>query len=706
MIDTACRSDGSLLPAEHGIHLSLFPSLLVWISSHPASPASVKVLVNVAGKMSAAMAKDDESLDEFDALYGDDEFDEESFAQAEKLATQQVQQPTRPNPSLPAKALRVDQSTAHDGSLTSLLSASQKRPMQKPSPRKRQKLKLSQGAESYNQQAAVYDDEWDTPEVIWTENAGYVQVENPQKDASQEIQQPAPGDFHITHNGPGRPPALGAGHGESLHASQWHGTLGWNIAARRTRDPSPTSGPIADQDVVQAFASQTIDDGPQYSATPGTNALGQLIREKDQAERSLYKALADLKDRTNRMYQRDGEIKMVRERNERFERELAEMRLSIQRQQEEFQRRLEDRERAYAAERERIDTNAAFQRLEQETSAKRTVWPASVRRRNRLAENSQASVSASHCFAPSVAPKTPNKRRHVSPHQPRSGASPSSSRHTKQSLHTEVENPIRLHSHDQRKAPNQKRTTATFTKQFAGFDNSFVELSPASESSKKEDGRKDAPSQQYAIGQMDVDAVGETHCQMESVGSLEPIGKEVQDYWAAKLSTSRQERYLWAVSWFSRRRAGLTALLLAHSSPQPLAPLSLPASRYLNDAVVSPTLVPDFPSTFHRLLDTRLPLSTDPEVRSRHRQATGLLMATAMSGAYASDGEKRFSFLINPTSDVRPTDQETLAAIEETDYWDCEDAAAAGMEDLFEYLVVALRTLMGIYLRLCMVSRW
>lgn len=654
--------------------------------------------------------KGDPEDDEFDSLYPDADFDDESLAQAEFFATQQVQQhrasqqPARRNGS-PAPI--------HNGSLAPLLPPTpRKSTSQRTPPKKRQRLELSQGTPLSHSLNSPDDDDLNMPEVMWVEGAGYVQADKTKtaitSSQGQPEQRPGPGDFQITHKGPGRPPALGAGHGQSLHRGQWH------------QQAEQSQLPAAVTQVLAARPSRSangVSSNRNFQHDSEMNLGGgrteAVLEERQEMQVALQNALAELKERTMQGYKKDGEVKMVRERNEKFERELAEMRLLMQRQQAEFQKQLEERDKIHAAEKDRVDTTAAFQRLEQETSAKRTIWPTSVRRRTRATDGSQNPASASQYVAPPVGPTTPTKRQKSGSQATPSRSGSTTTRPHRSDDRTLDESPSRARRNALQRSVGSSRGGPTpGTKQFAGFDNSFADLpvlgerksARAAAQSRFEDQRNGLDLMQ--VDDQNVDPRRDRASQ-QAIVTPEPERVRETDPspdLTTQLTESCRVRYAWTITWFARRRAKLTALLLAHTAPRPAAPLTLPASIYLGAAVPSPELMPDHPSTLHRLLDTQPPVGTRVELLEYHRLATALLLTTVTNGASINDGERRFAFLLQPHDGPPPVDEDALASIEETLYWECEEAAFAGMEDLYEDLAVALRVLMAVYLRLCMVS--
>ncbi|CAO1619573.1 unnamed protein product [Parajaminaea phylloscopi] len=645
------------------------------------------------------MAAEEQPSDEFDALYGAADFDDESLLHVEQLATQQAHAAssqsaqTRGAPAL------------HNGSLAPLLHPSQRRPGQKTPPRKRPRLELSQGHGDRD------DDGWEPPEVMWTEGAGYVQMPHSSSVAPEEMSEPGPGDFHITHRGPGRPPALGAGYGQSLRSAAWrHEGTGDELTRKMTQEGSrDVMAPGARDSLRGVEAGGRASLPPAFSShresTLHADEMEVLQKAKKEVEETLNKALRDLKERTNRMYQRDGEIKMVRERNDKAEKELAELRMTMQRQQADFQRLLEERDRRHAAEKERLDTNAAFSRLEQETSAKRTVWPASVRRRARLPEGSQPSVSASRYIVPPVAPTTPTKRQLGTPHQSPVRSQRSGSANSQRGQQGEPEESPSRRRTRTLQSGRSGRQTQTRAKQFAGFDNSFADvMTPKTMASRATVKPGAAPNRDVfeTHNVDDTNEPGSSQPQSERASPGQQTQKEPTEDWAAKLTASRRHRYFWAVASMARRKSSLCALFLAHCSPAPLAPTSLPSSRYLHEAISSPKLVPQHSSTLHRLLDTRLPSQIAPEISAQLRLACELLLMTVTNSASNSDAEGQFAFLLRPVESPLSLDIHAFSDMEDSDYWDCEARFGETMELLYEDLAVSLRTMLGIFLRLCM----
>lgn len=696
------------------------------------------------------MAAADEQEDEFDSLYPDADFDAESLAQVELLATQQQREANNTkSQSAPARETETSK-TIHNGSLYPLISPRSQRTASVSPRRKRQKLELSQGPpraqggthlnEAWNDQ-----DDDEPPEVMWTDEGGYVQITDARGNAStvaKEQPQPGPNDFAITHQGPGRPPGLDAGRGQLLQEQRWedqqshdkardeadvHKQNGVPQGQPTHRRKSPSLLPSDRDSGINGHAHLQDDSkshpksrlGAGHPAPPSASALYEqqlleLREENAKWQAKLEDTVAESRARMLQAYSRDGEIKMVRQKNEKVEKELAEMRAAMQRQQLEFEQKFEEQAKLHAAEKERSDTSAAFHRLEHETSARRPVWPGSVRKRPR--EDANQSYAASQAPHAPVVPLTPTKRqRNVESHSPSVRGSPHS--RAIQSARTPLDDydlsPSKsklrgqpsMIARESRTRPEQNSTS----KQFAGFDNSFAQdADPAQQLSAR---RAQPESQPAALEPPVAQSASPAnhHVDAEPFDAQElhrAPGKPVtlEDGWQLRISQSRRKRYLWALSSFSQRRARVSALLLAHTSEALPAPLSLPASCYLTAPVAKPSLRPDHSGTLHRLLDTKLPSAAVPHLHERHRVATELLLSAVTRGAGVNDGERRFAFLLKEESHQRPENLEALARIEEQDYWDCEEAAAEGMDDLYEDLSSALRALMAIYLRICMVS--
>lgn len=712
--------------------------------------------------------------DEFDALYGDS-YDDETLAQAEFVASQAVPGPSQaPVPAGNSRA-GLRNGVKHGSSSVALprISRHAKGPVPSPPPSKRQRLDLQPAPTQVGP-----EEEEESLEVIWTEN-GYVTRASSQKQARQG---PGPDDFEIRHSGPGRPPAIGAGYGQSLHEDPWEGeewTAGagdvedWDkaeeAAVRLSQQPGPSQQQHPPQ---QAPPSRKLGVGvprqerlnnareaailppafdptqsPVYTAVdrnqegangyaapskPAAQPIAQALtgpkvdmgqrQELEDLRAQLRAALAETRMSKNKMYAREGEVKMVRERNEKAERELAELRLKAQKQQEEFQKQLEEREKSFAAEKERIDTNAAFFRLEHETSVKRVAWPGSVRRRGTgagrgvgPAGSQSIGFSQSQYAPPPVMPSTPTRRGRgqglpspSTPHRSgsqaysspsrRIGLEDSPSKGREQGRREELIAPATI---TKARGSVQKKVAA-----FPSFDNSFTAELPMKRTPKPVASRLQDISERAGSSQAhDVDMtmiVDDSPPAKDGDKSLTTVPSATFDGKANTIAT-RQRRYRWAVSALFRRRAALVGLLLAHSSPPPEPPLSLPRSRYVSSSVTALKPLPDHTATIHRVLDVDLPAEVRSELRGRQQVATELLLTTMTDGTSGNGGEHRFTFL-DILPDELPADQEALDELDGRDYWDCQEAIDEGMHDLYEDLAVSLRTLLGLYLRLCMMD--
>lgn len=681
------------------------------------------------------MGEDD---DEFEALY--EGLDDESLAQVEVVATQQHQQSQLP----PYPAGLPKSGHPFVGQQTDLASATKRRlhpepdtsapgfrtpvpgRIGRPSPGKRPKLDLILGPAST---FTASQDDYETPEVIWTEN-GYVTHASSQS----RSRGPGPNDFEVRHNGPGRPPALGAGYGKALHddeADDWAITDpdAWDKAeeeavrlSQRTVSPdranqqrhlgtAARSARVGEPSRRPPGIPEEVPTSPKrHNEQPSEDGdVAKLRAEIEAMKAQLNLALNESKENKNRMYAREGEIKIVRERHDKVERELAEIRIQAQKQQEEFQRRLEERERTFAAEKERIDTQAAFHRLEHETSAKRTMWPGSARRRP-----PHGGFAASQSFSqapyapPPVMPTTPTRRNRGEPRTPsskhRSGSQGQTNRSSTRRLEQEESPTRRARGRRDMSSgrpmappgPTPKRAA------FPGFDNSFTADFSAPRKRPQPQPEEPPGGEDMMLVDGGDDTFGEAAPAAED-SSAQQTTPPVTDH-PISYAEIRRQRYLWALSALSRRRASLVALLLSHFSDPPLAPLSLPRSRYLNSPLVGPKLVPTHPVTFHRLLDVMLPTGAHPHLAGQQRAATELLLGTMTEGVGGGDGPRRLALWAKEAPEQPPA-QSKREELEDAAYWESQELIDESMQDLFEDLAVGLRTLAGIYLRICMVSR-
>lgn len=692
-----------------------------------------------------------DDYDEFASVWTEG-LDAESLAQVELMATQQAA--SGPSYSQAQERTRDHRSSSRLSPLKSLKNPEASRSIQPPAA-KRQKLDLADskaGPQSrQTTQPVLQEDEEETPVVYWTDGKYHTRASS-----QKQPQVLAPGDFEVRHTGPGRPPALGAGAGESLQnrellaaADDWdnddmddtswdqveeqairlsqhqqpeHSGRGTNKA--RELSPHRPSASTSRLGIGKSNGlPQKVFPKPQLRPEPANNnadeppsaattsELQALRQEMEDMKSRLTSALAESKENKNKMYSRDGEIKMVRQRQEKAERELAEMRIQAQKKQEEFQKQLDEREKQYLLEKDRTETTAAFHRLEHETSAKRTVWPGSARRR--LPQNrgaSQVPHGFSQQAAPPIAPTTPTKRSgrfaDLSPSGHRSGGSQTRS---PRSGGVEDSPSKRLAGKQAAVAANGAARPASSVKPkkptFAGFENSFAAPDPSARKTPKSNRQvfNDATTEDVMMQGDDpimMDISAEPVTRPEAAVSTGPaISVETL------VTESRRRRHLLALSAFSRRRTGIVVLLLSHVAVRPLAPLTLPSSRYLEAAITGPELSPDHPSTMHRLFDMKLPSGTHAHLQSLHRSATDLLLEVLTEGASMTNVEGRFAFLHKLPPDLPAADDKVaLTSLEESDYWDCQDAMDEGMQDILDDLTTALRSLMGIFLRLCMMD--
>ncbi|PWN53427.1 hypothetical protein IE53DRAFT_171133 [Violaceomyces palustris] len=477
------------------------------------------------------------------------------------------------------------------------------------------------------------------------------------------------------------------------------------------------------------LSQQATAKHPNLNGTRGgvvvEKVQGDAPRNPGIEESTVQAELQSMKTENERLKRalqaKEGEVKVVRQNFNRVNAEVGKLREQELLREREHRLALERANEENKRQLERIETQTAFRRVEQDTSRK--AWPSSVRRLppTTLRESGRRSDAQN-----AAGLTTPTKRRKGEPFTPtrsrqilgggvsRSGSGSGSGtggaiRFKKGFDREEPGSPSRSRgargSTLEKGKPNTKPPPPPA---FPRFQNSFSNLLPETKAATSTipltPPRKHGSTSKAGVPEKD-DSVFNSNVQDQNAyghdddddgdvmmqDDVRPHLSPIPDDQRKGLNESRpssdaeaEKRHAWAIAELARRRAELVRNVLAHTCEAPKQPLSHPPTKY--------NLRPTHPlpptrhhvSTLHRLLDVKLAEGTSPSLARRCECANQMLLRTLMqaSSSLAEEGLE--------------------SILSEQDSW--EERLEDCMVDLFESLAAAFKTLMGIFLRLCMVD--
>lgn len=299
---------------------------------------------------------------------------------------------------------------------------------------------------------------------------------------------------------------------------------------------------------------------------------------------------------------------------------------------------------------------------------------ASVARRRAAGQMSgmrDYSQSHSQSAAAAAGLTTPTKRNRGSV---RNLGSPSSSE--RRSGDSPTSRKARIEADDSSQLGSSRRKKPTFP----GFINSFAKPAEPTPKASKDDGATRRPDH----------FTPDVQSQAAKANTTLPYDEEVDETDTLHMIWDHpQERYLWAVSSYSRQQAFLTSLVLSHSS----TPYTPDEKKSQQDH-----------STLHRLMDLGV---AEERLSNEYRLATHYLMNTLSQGA-AMDAEERFSYLLEPL-DYDEQQPEAAPATpqagrnpadrprqQDAAMSECLEVMDMGMGDVLEGVSLALRVMMAI----------
>lgn len=618
--------------------------------------------------------------DEFDSLYDDtqllDPALEESLAQAE--ATYTASQAVR----------QVGLSTAAPPSHSSyrLQISSNRRGTFAPPAAKKQRLDPGPSNLSHVVASSRYNREPEADQVIvrdlrdeefadnddeqwWATNNALDQVEEEAIRMSQQMptSQPHVGTQSNDRN------AVHAGQGRRRDAP----------VSRKPPDPQPFSN---------------IDDA--------SSELTQLKEELDRL-RNVQRAQEEMVEKLKQeAYLKSGEVAVVRQNLTKLNQENSKLREREVLREQEHRSALERLQKDQERRLQRLETETAFRRVEQDTS--RRIWPSSVARLPPVGLRETDRRQESQVRAGLT---TPTK-------QSRLGGRGSGSEGGRRRLEDgpggreEPSTPTR-----ERVVPGKGFSTGGKSvgkgKAFRGLQNSFADFGPVQEKIRQQQQQqqrqspdKGVPPQgrlapadwdnelSLAWGQADQDDVvmaDDEHLPPSPAKATSAIhrNQSPEDPEAAR-ARQKEHNYLAAVSEILHRRTTIVSLLLSHASPKAAAPTSYPSNRF-NPSGSHPQTHPTNPSstsstsTLSRLISADLVSSCPELLLFRYRQAVEKLI-TNLSRARVMEPEEREDCLRLLSSDG--------IEVEELDF------SSATMH-LSHAIAEALMTMAGVLVRVC-----
>lgn len=389
----------------------------------------------------------------------------------------------------------------------------------------------------------------------------------------------------------------------------------------------------------------------------------------------------------------------------------------------------------------RTQLQYAFKHIEQATSVAANSWAnitASVnRRRARLSDqrNTQAQGSQSQSFAAAYGLSTPTRRGRNQARNLDSGGSQGSGggAHRTGVSRTEEDSPSGRLEKRARVTPApvpsmpSKRTVAAFP----GLVNSFATSTsakkklqaktctlPASSSPPRddqvfEDDNQDLQAQEISAEQGGQPSSSGLHPDRTTQQNNESkTGELVNTTRPVSGWSSRQQRYLWAVSTYTKRQGYLASLVLTHSSkPCPGVDGEVTdkeCKSYVSREPRDDIRRGDRPismSTLHRIVDPNLAINAPKPVQEQYAMLTDLLLQAISQGA-ATDAEDRFAYLLNALdSDQDDLSNEQRSELQEEEFWFAYSEIELGINAVLLRLACVFKALAGIAMKLGMVTR-
>ncbi|CDS00406.1 uncharacterized protein SPSC_01637 [Sporisorium scitamineum] len=641
--------------------------------------------------MSATGARSlDADEDEFDSLFDDlDPELEESLAQAEATytASQAVQQAAvpsthhaaAPQPSISGSSFRLHAEPSRSARRTgTFLHPPAKKRRLDPGPSNLSRV-ASRHPEPEPDQVIVRDlrdDDFadNDDEQWWAGNNALDQVE---EEAIRMSQQPPTTS---------QPHAPSTTHHNPIAACALH-----RPPAASTKPPDP---------------KRAANGSPNDHASVQSDELEQLRAEVERL-RAAHKAQEETVDKLKQeVYRKSGEVAVVRQNLTKLNLENSKLREREVVREQEHRTALERLQKDQECRLQRLETETAFRRVEQDTS--RRIWPSSVARLPPVGLREMDRRQDNQVRASLTTPTKANR------FGVRGGSGSSGSRQRHADTAADREEPSTPTRSTSKSAPQFPRpptatTSASKAKAFRGLQNSFADFGPVQEKIRQQ---RQSPSKQSKSGALppadwDMDQsrtadVAEPTAEhddihMDDYRPASPLRTTTTGQRGAGLDQpdrTKEHHYLAAVSEILSRRTTIVSLLLSHSSTRAAAPDSYPSNRF-NPSASHPSdpkskasehTVSSF-STFGRLISANLVSDCPPLVLFRYREAVESLL-TSLSRARVLEPEEREDALGLLSTDCNKP------GIEELDF------CSATMH-LSHAIASSLMVMAGVLLRLC-----
>lgn len=651
-------------------------------------------------KMSATFHRhDDDDNDEFDSLFDDQQFLdpelEESLAQAE--ATYTASQAARPP---------VASAVPSSQSLFRLHAQPSHGPNRKGAfvPSAPKKQRIDPGPSNLSRLAGPT-----RPSLKRELEADQVIVRNPREEefADNDDEQ-----WWAANNALDQVEEEAIRMSQQLSASQPHAaTSDSDSGAARHAESHRLVAPLR-----RSTAALSKPPDPERRSVPPSNAairdnagndeLAELRAEVEKL-RSAQRAQDEMVEKLKQeAYRKSGEVAVVRQNLTKLNQENSKLReREVMREQEHraaLDRLQKDQERRL----ERLETETAFRRVEQDTS--RRIWPSSVARLPPVGLRELDRRQESQVRAGLTTPTKANKFGI----RGGSGSSGHRQRYADSTAdRIEPGTPTRSATKPASNFPRPPTatTSASKSKAFRGLQNSFADFAPVQEKARQRRPSVIKPTlqpaewdtgQPLAGGPPDHDDITMTDGDplVPSAKQMPSVGPHKHDSGHRDPMRANQQEldYLTAVSEILNRRVTVVSLLLSHTSAKAAAPATYPANRFNPTASLAHTrtinAASDTPSststtTLCRLISADLVSDCPKLLLFRYRQAVESLLITLGKAKVMEPEEREDAFRLLSAED-------NDHSVEELDF------ASATMH-LSHDIASSLMVMAGVLLRLC-----
>ncbi|ETS60744.1 hypothetical protein PaG_04650 [Moesziomyces aphidis] len=499
---------------------------------------------------------------------------------------------------------------------------------------------------------------------------------------------------------------------EAIRMSQHMPTTQPNGTDRNPDARDARSNPDPSRRATTSKAAQTASKEPpdtsrgasgnHASANIDTDELDQLRAEIERL-RAAQRAQDEMVDKLRQdAYRKAGEVAVVRQNLTKLNQENAKLREREVQREHEHRASLERLQKDQEKRLQRLETETAFRRVEQDTS--RRIWPSSVARLPpvglRDMDRRQESQVRAGLTTPTKANRYGVRGSGSSGNRQRFVDTPGN----RQEPSTPTRSAVKPAPHFPR--PTTAAGSASKSKPFRGLQNSFADFAPVQEKIRQHKSSPTKPGRAETLAPADWDAdqtvPNDMHDDQDvamadgdrSSPQARPTSRprRSSDSQPAGTDASRHNeyRYLAAVSEILHQRTTIVSLLLSHESPPAAAPATYPASAFNTSASGPSTQAQETlraSGTLSRLISADLVRDCPQAVVFRYRRAVETLL-THMSRATVMEPEEREDALRL----LWPGDEQADA--------DEMDFAFATMH-LSHAVASALMAMAGILLRLC-----